>query len=385
MVRDLAGKVKNWVIHIGKKKVYTAATLFVGIVAVTSGTGIYLSHRGHASAQNDIVAVETEVHTTRALETTVAETESETEEVTTEVIGNVQEVLSNYGDAYVYDMIMNTGTKQYLDSDSSFQEGAVKKSSASIGVSAILQNPELPTGCEITSLTTVLQYLGYSVSKETMADDYLPKCELGQGSFWSYFIGNPRSEYSYGCYAPPIVTAANSYLSNQGSEYSAYNISGSDFSALLNEVADGNPVLVWNTMYLEQSYLTAKWNIDGEEIQWRANEHCVVLTGYDINGGTVTIADPLRGTVNCNLSTFVSRYKDIQSQAVVVKKPNEEKETQPTTAPTQQPTTTASAPTQQPTQKPTTATTAPTQQPTTTATTSTSALSAQPVPTETTE
>ncbi|MDY3256762.1 MAG: C39 family peptidase, partial [Ruminococcus callidus] len=35
--------------------------------------------------------------------------------------------------------------------------------SHSINVEAVLQNPELPTGCEITSLTTVLNYWGYDV------------------------------------------------------------------------------------------------------------------------------------------------------------------------------------------------------------------------------
>lgn len=35
------------------------------------------------------------------------------------------------------------------------------------------QNPELPTGCEITSLTSVLNYYGCNVDKTTMADVYL--------------------------------------------------------------------------------------------------------------------------------------------------------------------------------------------------------------------
>ena len=43
------------------------------------------------------------------------------------------------------------------------------------------QNPELPTGCEITSLTSVLNYYGCNVDKTTMADEYLKK---GNGSFY---------------------------------------------------------------------------------------------------------------------------------------------------------------------------------------------------------
>ncbi len=38
----------------------------------------------------------------------------------------------------------------------------------------IRQMPELPTGCEITALTMMLNYYGYSVDKMTMASEYLP-------------------------------------------------------------------------------------------------------------------------------------------------------------------------------------------------------------------
>ena len=49
----------------------------------------------------------------------------------------------------------------------------LSKRNVKLNVKCILQNPELPTGCEITSLTTVLNYYGYNVSKTTMSDDFL--------------------------------------------------------------------------------------------------------------------------------------------------------------------------------------------------------------------
>ena len=42
-------------------------------------------------------------------------------------------------------------------------------------VNTIYQKPELPNGFEITSATIVLNYLGFNVSKVTMADTYLHK------------------------------------------------------------------------------------------------------------------------------------------------------------------------------------------------------------------
>ncbi len=44
-----------------------------------------------------------------------------------------------------------------------------------IPIETILQLPELPNGCEITSLTTLLTFYGYEVTKTVMADKYLPK------------------------------------------------------------------------------------------------------------------------------------------------------------------------------------------------------------------
>ena len=38
----------------------------------------------------------------------------------------------------------------------------------------VLQNPELPTGCEVTTLTAALNYLGYPVDKLTMQTSISP-------------------------------------------------------------------------------------------------------------------------------------------------------------------------------------------------------------------
>lgn len=46
--------------------------------------------------------------------------------------------------------------------------------STRLAVKPVLQLPELPNGCEITSLTTVLNYYGFDVDKEEMAVRYLP-------------------------------------------------------------------------------------------------------------------------------------------------------------------------------------------------------------------
>lgn len=148
----------------------------------------------------------------------------------------------------------------------------LSKRKVKLNVKCILQNPELPTGCEITSLTTVLNYYGYNVSKTTMSDDFLEKSNDEVGDFWKMFLGNPRSEDGFGCYAQPITDAANKYLKTQDNNYIAVNYSGTQFEKLLKEVESGNPVIIWGTMYgekendLREPLETKKWEIDGKTI-----------------------------------------------------------------------------------------------------------------------
>lgn len=134
-----------------------------------------------------------------------------------------------------------------------------------LDVQNILQNPELPTGCEATSLTMLLNYLGYPVDKVTITRNYLPKLDFYWedgiyygADFRTTFVGNPESEYSYGCYAPCIVTTANSYFLENEFDAAACNITGADFDSLLNDYIDSDkPVLIWITSSnLHESALT---------------------------------------------------------------------------------------------------------------------------------
>ena len=85
--------------------------------------------------------------------------------------------------------------------------------SVELDVPFVNQNPELPTGCEITSLTSVLLYLGFNIDKETLARNYLPMSnEAGEGMFINYYFGSPWQTSGMGCFAPAIVTAANNFL-----------------------------------------------------------------------------------------------------------------------------------------------------------------------------
>lgn len=192
----------------------------------------------------------------------------------------------------------------------------------------VLQNPELPTGCEVTSLTAVLNYLGYEVDKVTMANEYLPKMNFYRkdgklyGTDFRYvFAGTPFNNSSYGCYAPCIMNTANAYLKYHQNIHKAIDVSGREFTDLEFYINNNMPVIVWATSEnLKQPKLTTKWTTpSGENVQWLSGEHCMVLIGYDKINGTVTVADPLVGLTTYPYELFKTRYEQMGKQAVVIR------------------------------------------------------------------
>jgi uncharacterized protein YvpB len=195
------------------------------------------------------------------------------------------------------------------------QDAYKNKEKAYIDVKWLSQYPELPTGCEITSLTTVLNYYGYDVSKVDMARKYLKK---GSGSFRNMFVGNPERDDGFGCYAKPIVDAANKYFKTSQNKANAVNLSNSTFETLLGYVAMDTPVLVWNTIGMSEPQKTASWDTEDGTVTWISPEHCVVLIGYDKIKKVVYVSDPMEGIIERDLNVFKQRYEQMCKQAVYV-------------------------------------------------------------------
>lgn len=191
-----------------------------------------------------------------------------------------------------------------------------------LNIPYICQYPELPTGCEITSLTEALVYLGYDIDKEDLARSYLPMSyDVKPGCFINYFLGSPWKTNGSGCFAPAIASAANSFLSDTGSDYRAQVISYSAVNALFNEISQGHPVIVWTSYNYEQPSVTYK-DIDlgnGQYFSWPQNEHCVALSGYNLDDNTVTLADPAYGIITKSIEEFTYYYQRYYYQAVVIR------------------------------------------------------------------
>lgn len=182
----------------------------------------------------------------------------------------------------------------------------------------IHQHPELPTGCEVTSLAMVLNYYDFSVDKLDLADNYLPKGPVGSTDFRKAFVGDPRNSWSYGCYAPVIVKTANKYLTAKNSKKKAVDISGRELTTLSVYTNANIPVLVWGTINCKKPFKSVTWTVNGKKLTWIGQEHCMVLLGF--KNGMVQVADPHRGKILLyNLNLFRSRYNSLFKQAVLIR------------------------------------------------------------------
>lgn len=189
------------------------------------------------------------------------------------------------------------------------------------------QYPELPTGCEITAMTMVLNYYGYNVDKVTMALDYMPKIQaefyrsedgrLMGPDLENFFVGDPTEETGYICGTGAIVTAANAYLTDVGSDMTAVAMKNAQPEELYDLIDQGTPVVIWCTINMEDRAETDGWyREDGTYMEWSTNDHGAVLIGYDED--TVTVADPIYSRITVSRVQFEKIFAERGGQCVIL-------------------------------------------------------------------
>lgn len=195
----------------------------------------------------------------------------------------------------------------------------------------LYQLPELPTGCEITALTMILNYYDCEICKTEMAEYYLPKTDydiyyddnhvLIGPDIDNYFIGDPESENGYVCGCQAIKTAANSYFDDTESNYYAVDLTGLTLNELYNFISKDTPVFVLVTIGMEDRFEPESWYTeDGKLVEWSTNDHGAVLIGY--SDETVTIADPIAGIIEYEREQFENVYIERGRKCVVIQNPN---------------------------------------------------------------
>lgn len=194
----------------------------------------------------------------------------------------------------------------------------------------VLQNPELPTGCESTAAAMLLQAYGYQISKTDVANA-LPKSRLTKYNGRVYaahpndaFIGNPFSGGSdFGVFAGALAATMQSLIDQAGGQHTVKNITGADEATILSLIDRKVPVCIWATMDMSavRQGSSGWYLMDGDAytdtwFSWPGYEHCLVLVGR--SDTTVTVHDPLRGKVEYNRTLFFTRYADLGSQAIIL-------------------------------------------------------------------
>ncbi|WP_062197941.1 C39 family peptidase [Massilibacterium senegalense] len=186
------------------------------------------------------------------------------------------------------------------------------------------QMPELPRGCEVTSLTMLLRTNGIDVDKMTLANQIKRDPTPYEQKNGTIYFGNPNfgfvgDMYSFenpglGVYHGPIRMLAEQYLPNE-----IVDVTGVEFDGLYYFLSQGYPVwVIINSRFQElpeNQFQTWSTPIGKVKITYR--EHSVLITGYDSQ--YIYFNDPLAQTKNrkVNKANFAAAWKQMGSQAIV--------------------------------------------------------------------
>lgn len=197
-----------------------------------------------------------------------------------------------------------------------------------LNIPVIKQYPELPRGCEVTSLAMVLQYMDVDVDKLELAQEikkdptnYFKDTDgkITFGNPYDGFVGDMYNikNNGYGVYHGPITELAEKYMPNQ-----VIDFTGVDFEVLLHLLSENMPVwVVANSIYKPlPEEMFEIWHTPTGIVKITYREHAVVITGY--SNEYVYINDPLKANQNIkvNKSEFIEAWMQMGSQAVVIYK-----------------------------------------------------------------
>lgn len=200
--------------------------------------------------------------------------------------------------------------------DTGFFSEPLRHSEALLETEELLQNPELPTGCESVATTSALRFLGFDMEKTEFAENYLT---FGEDVMWDY-VGDPAEEDGAGIFPPGLTNCTNEFLRQKHSKYVAYNTMGVAFEDLFKLIDAGYPVLMWTTMDYELPILDdVAYEYEDEYYYWYQLEHCVMLCGYDLGERTITINDPLQGIVVLNMDQMEEIYNETGKLSMTIK------------------------------------------------------------------
>jgi uncharacterized protein YvpB len=195
------------------------------------------------------------------------------------------------------------------------------KASAMLDAPLIKQYPELPSGCEVTSLAMLLQYAGIRKTKLELAaemkkdDTPIRFGDNGSIAYWGNpdtgFVGDVTGKTrGFGIYHTALLPLLKTYLPG------AVDLTGKPFEELENQVAAGFPVVVWNTIDYAVPTQWVEWDSPTGRVKTTFAEHAVLLVGYD--EANVYVNDPISGKKGAAVekSQFLAAWEAMGKQAL---------------------------------------------------------------------
>lgn len=208
---------------------------------------------------------------------------------------------------------------------STFIEPYQLKESVSLQAPLINQFPELPRGCEVTSLAMLMQYHDIEADKMSLAreieKDKTPYQVKGNKVYFGNpnkgFVGNMYSlnEPGYGVYHQPLKQLAEQYAGER-----VRDLTGSSFYEILAALNRNEPVVVITNVTFQKlpdsAFMT--WHTQDGPIQVTMKEHAVLITGYDRN--YIYFNDPIDGkSKKAPFNDFVDAWVQMGKQAITIR------------------------------------------------------------------
>jgi uncharacterized protein YvpB len=211
------------------------------------------------------------------------------------------------------------GKTGYVSGDYvSSSTGTVSKK---MDIPVIAQRPELPSGCEVTSLAMALRYYGVKADKTVLAKQMpydstkLVRNSNGSIKIWGDpdvgFVGTPFGN-GYTINPGPLKKVLDKYRPG------GLALTGKNFSEIESYVAQGKPVLVWFTINYEMPVARTWKTPAGKTINAARPLHNIVITGTDANYVYFNDSEAVKKDVKLSKAKFINIYNAMGKRALVV-------------------------------------------------------------------
>lgn len=153
------------------------------------------------------------------------------------------------------------------------------------------QFPDYPNGCEVTSLSMLLNYYDVDVTKDTLAYHikYVSSFEGNKyrGNPNEGFVGYMTIANAGWCvYNKPLYDVAHKYTNR------IQNYTGHSFMQVMKLVSDGHPVMIISTLKFKPVNDMQTWDTHSGKVKVTPSSHACVITGYDKKKQVVYVNNP---------------------------------------------------------------------------------------------